>query len=278
MIEKSLPLTSAGNSRSRTDSNGSSSSPQWNHHQRSHPPVPRPLYSQLADLHLPEEEAGICLPWRLFEERVRSGPFGLFHFPSLPHAPARILIIDGNINGEIINPQLRQFIRESPPRISREWRLSWAPEPEDPGLTETEFKKAMKKLRKQTYDPPLPKKKEWKRGLFPMSNSREQQVKTDEKLCSVCLEEFEAGEQVLMTPCDHMFHYHCLVPWVKSHGKCPVCRLKLCDREEVSGAQRSSYNSSSSGSAVGGDDLVLELLALVRAMEEAFAWINLSHN
>ncbi|WOL03467.1 hypothetical protein Cni_G12187 [Canna indica] len=41
------------------------------------------------------------------------------------------------------------------------------------------------------------------------------------------------NEQVLVTPCNHMFHNVCLVSWVKGHGKCPVCSFVLCEKENA---------------------------------------------
>ncbi|KAI4331106.1 hypothetical protein MLD38_029329 [Melastoma candidum] len=52
----------------------------------------------------------------------------------------------------------------------------------------------------------------------------------DSKRCAVCLEDFEYGEEVMITPCDHMFHENCILPWVMEHGQCPVCRFSLHEK------------------------------------------------
>ncbi|XP_062104620.1 uncharacterized protein LOC133815849 [Humulus lupulus] len=49
----------------------------------------------------------------------------------------------------------------------------------------------------------------------------------DTKSCTVCLEDFRVGQQVMLTPCDHMFHEDCIVPWVERSDHCPVCRSTL---------------------------------------------------
>jgi len=40
---------------------------------------------------------------------------------------------------------------------------------------------------------------------------------TDEELC------------VVKTPCDHLYHKHCLASWLQSHRSCPICRTDLVD-------------------------------------------------
>lgn len=45
--------------------------------------------------------------------------------------------------------------------------------------------------------------------------------------CSVCHENFEERLQVLELPCKHCFHEDCILPWLKEHNTCPVCRHKL---------------------------------------------------
>eukprot|EP01084_Bolivina_argentea_P041612 76791_1 len=52
--------------------------------------------------------------------------------------------------------------------------------------------------------------------------------------CSVCMENVSPGTVTLVMPCEHVFHSSCLVPWLKQHATCPVCRkeLKPQSREE----------------------------------------------
>ena len=48
-----------------------------------------------------------------------------------------------------------------------------------------------------------------------------------EDTCSVCLDSFEKGSEVLILPCKHGYHKDCLEPWLKLHSECPSCRHKL---------------------------------------------------
>ncbi|KAJ4791094.1 hypothetical protein LUZ62_042340 [Rhynchospora pubera] len=270
---------------------------------------PRPLYHSMG-------EDGGLYPWRLFEERVRTGPFGLSRFPLQPFSPVRVLIIDGGVstgssntrnrsnNNDSINPRLLRFIQNSPPRIRNEWNvwtITEASEPEDPGLTETEFKAAMKRLKKQVYQAP---KKPQRRGLFGGTRNAKNEVDVekvgegDGRDCTICLEAFVPNEHVLVTPCKHMFHDDCITPWVKSHGKCPICRFAFCERTQ-SGGLPTNYNNNNGGIRHAGNDnnfignnnyrrvstaevaageaeLAAELFALIRAMEEAFNYVTLA--
>ncbi|KAL3535952.1 hypothetical protein ACH5RR_004413 [Cinchona calisaya] len=44
--------------------------------------------------------------------------------------------------------------------------------------------------------------------------------------CSVCLEQFKAGENLMRLPCGHRFHSRCLVPWLENNAYCPCCRME----------------------------------------------------
>lgn len=46
--------------------------------------------------------------------------------------------------------------------------------------------------------------------------------------CSICLEGFEDGAEVINLACMHTFHSCCLLPWVELCGACPNCR-KIID-------------------------------------------------
>lgn len=37
----------------------------------------------------------------------------------------------------------------------------------------------------------------------------------------------EQQDELVMMPCRHLFHQDCLVPWLKTSGTCPVCRVQL---------------------------------------------------
>lgn len=45
--------------------------------------------------------------------------------------------------------------------------------------------------------------------------------------CSICLEDFCDGEELMRFPCMHKFHSGCCRDWLRRHARCPVCNLDL---------------------------------------------------
>ncbi|KAL5732161.1 RING-type E3 ubiquitin transferase [Ranunculus cassubicifolius] len=211
----------------------------------------------------PHETSGVDQDtWRLFEDRVRTGPYGLNRFPSHPFSPVRIIFLDRENSPEVVNPNLQQFIQESPRRIRGEWNRNLSSSTDDEtNLTRDEQNKAVNKLKKQVYNP-YPKNKNNNWSLYYRDSKLEHQD-DDGKSCAICLEDFEPREEVVTTPCKHMFHEECILRWVKSNGQCPVCRHVIIEKKKEQ-TRAASSNSNSSH----------DLISLIRAMEEAFQWVN----
>lgn len=94
--------------------------------------------------------------------------------------------------------------------------------------------------------------REWLASIAPITNSATQDVnnrspgltqealcclaveifsseeKSDEssasRECSICLDSFSLGDELIRLPCDHRYHFSCLYPWVRTCGDCPYCR------------------------------------------------------
>ena len=101
---------------------------------------------------------------------------------------------------------------------------------------------------------------------------REREKEEISKQCAICLDDFEGGQEVMVTPCNHLFHEDCIMPWVTSNGQCPVCRFKICERAENPSSFDNNIANLSPSDLISG-----ELLSIISAMEEAFQLGNRFH-
>jgi membrane-anchored protein YejM (alkaline phosphatase superfamily) len=52
-------------------------------------------------------------------------------------------------------------------------------------------------------------------------------IKNDNKNCSICIIDFEKDDMISITSCNHIFHTDCIKEWGKYKTDCPICRVKL---------------------------------------------------
>lgn len=45
--------------------------------------------------------------------------------------------------------------------------------------------------------------------------------------CVICKEEMNKGRDVCKLPCEHLFHWMCILPWLRKKNTCPCCRFQL---------------------------------------------------
>ncbi|XP_019158888.1 PREDICTED: RING finger protein 44-like [Ipomoea nil] len=163
--------------------------------------------------------------------------------PAPPRPPIRVVVLEDSVSANAWQTQLARLdhsppSRSPPPppfRLFMQQREDDNPQSStnESKLTTDEQHKVLAKLRKEIYNPATPLPNLYFRDRNRNTTQTQEASKDKDenwKRCAVCLEDFEAREVVTLTPCNHMFHEDCIVPWVKNHGLCPVCRFAICER------------------------------------------------
>ncbi|GFH47192.1 E3 ubiquitin-protein ligase RNF128 [Chaetoceros tenuissimus] len=98
-------------------------------------------------------------------------------------------------------------------------------------------------------------------GVFPLPNRNRAPSNCIEKLhtiefsdfredfpreCCICMSDFSTREKIVVTECEHVFHYGCCDEWMKQARTCPVCRT---DIPESLGIDNDANNEESSNNA-----------------------------
>ncbi|PIN18889.1 hypothetical protein CDL12_08434 [Handroanthus impetiginosus] len=160
--------------------------------------------------------------WLLEERSTRVPTYGLARFPVSPgpRPSARFLLIDD------YDPYLSPTPIDTPPTYYQPPFENY-----NSVLSQEDQNKALNKLRKQYYNPHISNivKRLGTKSTTTGGGSFKSAADDfdDGKRCAVCLDDLESNKFVTVTPCNHMFHEECIVPWVKSQGKCPVCRYVI---------------------------------------------------
>ena len=182
----------------------------------------------------------------------------------------QILVLDNNTAREAY-PRPRQVMTESPPAFTSQRNMQVPRVQEDSRVTQDK-----NELKREIYNPG-PKRLTKRVSLYYRDrlakdslDKLEKEVDEEGKRCAICLDDFEAGQEVMLTPCNHMFHEDCITPWMKSHSQCPVCRYEF-------GEQTREHASNFNNNNIGSDLITRELLSIARAMQEAFLWGNGPH-
>ena len=46
--------------------------------------------------------------------------------------------------------------------------------------------------------------------------------------CTICGDNFKDSQDIIITPCEHIYHIECIEPWLcKNSNKCPLCRKEV---------------------------------------------------
>ena len=52
-------------------------------------------------------------------------------------------------------------------------------------------------------------------------------IKSNQTMCSICLEDFNKNDDVVLLNCNHVFHNTCISEWGHYKDNCPICRNNI---------------------------------------------------
>ncbi|XP_053273914.1 RING finger protein 150a isoform X2 [Pleuronectes platessa] len=55
----------------------------------------------------------------------------------------------------------------------------------------------------------------------------DEETESDFDNCAVCIEGYKPNDVVRVLPCRHVFHKHCVDPWLLDHRTCPMCKMNI---------------------------------------------------
>jgi len=64
-------------------------------------------------------------------------------------------------------------------------------------------------------------------SLHSVSEQERDLLIQEDKICSICYEDYSIAMRVMRLPCGHSFHRECLGQWIETHRSCPDCRRML---------------------------------------------------
>lgn len=68
-------------------------------------------------------------------------------------------------------------------------------------------------------------------GWGPMQRIADEE---EQPSCSICLCDYDLGEEVVRLPCTHLYHEACIGSWTDNHTRCPLCNFDLMEGRKPS--------------------------------------------
>ncbi|KAJ2373214.1 hypothetical protein IW150_003729 [Coemansia sp. RSA 2607] len=72
---------------------------------------------------------------------------------------------------------------------------------------------------------------------------------SEDRMCAICLSDYEDGEVLRLLPCNHHMHQACVDEWLHINKSCPLCKREAV--ETPSAAAESDTNAASDSSETG---------------------------
>jgi hypothetical protein len=93
---------------------------------------------------------------------------------------------------------------------------------------------------------PLAKEDFNKLQVEKFKNITKETIKKDvDTQCTICVDEFDKEDDVIITPCKHLYHKQCIEKWCEQSVFCPVCKQDFRDtlRLKNNSISETSHNS-----------------------------------
>ncbi len=73
--------------------------------------------------------------------------------------------------------------------------------------------------------------------------------------CPICLDDFQSNSKIVLTPCNHIFHYLCFYTWVNNKSnnrntKCPLCNNSLFKKSKLNNNLISNENTTQNTNSI----------------------------
>ena len=81
-------------------------------------------------------------------------------------------------------------------------------------------------IKKEIYRNPVTENLEVKTINFSLYN-KGKNGKLEPKICCICLDKMEYGQQIYLLSCNHGYHRYCLIKWIRQKSDCPYCRKQF---------------------------------------------------
>ena len=65
---------------------------------------------------------------------------------------------------------------------------------------------------------------EWYKKYNYTNNIIKDEDSNKNKVCCICLDNFENPTSIKVLECNHIFHRNCINSWLKNKTNCPICR------------------------------------------------------
>ena len=94
-------------------------------------------------------------------------------------------------------------------------------------FAEDDFEEAMDNNDNRLENSELDKLREGFELTLGEKNKNNEYDSIGEVTCTICLLDYEPGNEILKLPCNHSFHSICVGKWLETNAICPLCKSNV---------------------------------------------------